>query len=146
MSTRDEHNFSPRFPTALCFCVLRDAFSAMIGGMATPSGGGRNPLMIEYLWRLEGLKVSYLQWTIMVLPVVAVLIPVMYFILRLTFRTGIKELNPECRSDSKETFTEKMTDKLQPNEKLSILIFGFILFLWIFFSDTLGMGGKPTGH
>ncbi|MBN2134578.1 MAG: DASS family sodium-coupled anion symporter [Acidobacteria bacterium] len=115
------------------------AYSAMIGGMATPSGGARNPLMIEYLFKLGEIKVSYLQWMIMVLPVAVILIPVMYFIIRFSFPVKITELQPDT-SVGKATGRLTASYKMEGSERLAIGIFCFILFLWIFFSDKLGMG------
>ncbi len=114
------------------------AFSSMVGGMATPSGGGRNPLMIEYLWKLSDIKVGYLQWVIMIFPVAMLLLIPLFFLIRITFRTSIKEL-PEKTINSALRNSE-VSEKLLPREKLTIMIFAVILFLWIFGSERIGMG------
>ena len=132
-----EHPGKDQLAKLLLFAL---AFSSMVGGMATPSGGGRNPLMMEYLWRLGGVKVTYVQWVIMVMPVAIILIPVLYFIIKFTFRTDIKGLprmkilNRTIRLQIRQQISSRVM------RSLSILIFTFILFLWIFFSEPLGMG------
>jgi sodium-dependent dicarboxylate transporter 2/3/5 len=131
----DDHNRS-RFAKLLLFAL---AYSGMVGGMATPSGGGRNPLMIEYLYRLAGIKVSYMQWVVMALPVAVVLLPVLYFILRGTFRLKTKEFTIDKDDSVGDKFAD-ISGRLSPKEKLTAGIFLFILSLWIFASDKLGMG------
>lgn len=113
-------------------------FSSMVGGMATPSGGGRNPLMIEYLWRISEIKISYFQWMLLAIPISITLLPIIYLSLRLAFRVKSKSVAPS------EELVRKMTDtsgqKMTKNEIRTIGIFIIILFLWIFFSSRFSMG------
>jgi sodium-dependent dicarboxylate transporter 2/3/5 len=112
-------------------------YSTMVGGMATPSGGPRNALMIEYLWRICGVKVSYLQWMIMAMPIALAILPMIYFSLRFIFRVNSKQFAISA------DFRQKISsgdNKFTTNEKRTIGIFILILLLWIFFSAKIGLG------
>lgn len=114
-------------------------YSSMIGAMATPSGGGRNPLMIEYLWRIAGIKVSYFQWMILAVPISIALIPVIYFSLRIAF--PVKSKTIQIKEDYKVRLSFRQGDKKLNNKQLATIgIFGLLLFLWLFFSAKYGMG------
>jgi len=132
---KPEHKSKGNAAKLLLFCL---AYSSMIGGLATPSGGARNPLMIEYLWRIAGIKVNYLQWTVFALPITIFLIPVIYFILKITFR--IKKDATEIINEENLKINASTRHGFSGTERLTILIFLIILTLWIFFSDQLGMG------
>jgi len=114
-------------------------YSSMVGGMATPSGGARNPLMVEYLWRISGIKVSYLQWMIMAMPIAIALLPVIYFSVRLAFRVRTNSIILTGEFHKKLLFIHEKS-KMSPGEFRAIEIFIVVLVLWIFFSDKLGMG------
>jgi sodium-dependent dicarboxylate transporter 2/3/5 len=114
-------------------------YSSMVGGMATPSGGARNPLMIEYLWRISGIKVSYFQWMVMAMPIAIALLPVIYFSVRLAFRVRMNSIILSGEFQEKLLPGHKKS-RMSPSEFRTIEIFIVILILWIFFSNKLGMG------
>lgn len=113
------------------------AYSTMVGGMATPSGGPRNALMIEYLWRIYGIKISYVQWMLLAMPIAAAILLLFYFSLRLVFRTKPTQVN--ISSDFRKTISSEQP-RLSGKEMKTIGIFLLILFMWIFFSSKIGMG------
>ena len=51
------------------------AYGCLIGSIGTPSGGGRNAIMITY-FRDFGLSISYLNWMVKVYPLVLIQIPI----------------------------------------------------------------------
>jgi sodium-dependent dicarboxylate transporter 2/3/5 len=133
-----ETDFETRIKSAKIF-LFALTYSSMVGGMATPSGGARNPLMIEYLWRLAEIKVSYFQWMIMAIPISLILLPIIYFSLRLVFRINCKSITLSDEFQ-KKIVSDKNGNKLSSGEIRTIGIFLLILFLWIFFSSQLSMG------
>jgi sodium-dependent dicarboxylate transporter 2/3/5 len=111
------------------------AFGCSIGGLGTPSGGGRNVVMIGFLEELYGVKVGYGSWMVMALPIVFILIPCVWFLLNKIFRPEIADL-AETSGNIKE---EMAMPAMQAKEWLVAGIFLFILFLYITKSN-LGIG------
>ena len=74
--------------------VLAVSLACNVGGLGTPIATPPNAIALTYLSQL-GLHVSFLQWMLLGLPGVAASITVVYFCLRLLFRTQIEhvELN-----------------------------------------------------
>jgi len=74
------------------------AYGALIGSIGTPSGGGRNVIMMSYFHDF-GLSISYLEWMIKVYPLVIVQIPIISWVLLKSFvpeydhlDTGVRKL------------------------------------------------------
>jgi len=47
------------------------AYGCLVGSIGTPSGGGRNVIMVDYL-RSSNLSISYIDWMIRVYPLVLI--------------------------------------------------------------------------
>jgi len=122
----------PRLSKLLLFAV---AYGATIGGIGTPSGGGRNVIMMGIIEDFAGVSINYGTWLLMVFPMVLILIPILTFIL-------IKRWKPEVR-DLKDISTklqrEMRMQRITMNEILTFLIFIFVLYMWIFQSQ-FGIG------
>jgi len=111
------------------------AFGCSIGGLGTPSGGGRNVLMMGFLEELYGVRIGYGAWMIMALPVVLILIPCVWILL-------IKQFKPEATDlkDVSDKMKKEMTMlPMQGKEWMVVIIFSLILFLYITKSH-LGIG------
>ena len=65
---------NPDLTKLLLFAI---AYGCIIGGMATPSGGARNIIMIEYLGSMNSINVGYGEWMIYALPITLILIPIL---------------------------------------------------------------------
>lgn len=115
--------------------LLAIAFSSTLGGLITPSGAGRNILMIGFLDQFFNIELSYGTWMLMSLPVILVLIPLLTFTLTTIYPMEKKNLSGILHSIKKELKLKPM----EMNEKLVIVIFSFVVFLWVFFSH-LGIG------
>ena len=111
------------------------AFGCAIGGLGTPSGGGRNVLMIGFLEDIYGVRIGYGSWMVMALPIVFILIPVLWLILLRTFKPEIPDLKESYSFMKKEMRTSKMGVK----EWMVVGIFLTILTLWVSQSH-LGIG------
>ncbi len=115
--------------TALMLAV---AFGAGIAGLGTPSGGSRNIIVLGYLDELHGIKISYLDWTLRAAPITLALIPVVYILLKLTFRV------PRARIESNAIPLE--SDRLDNQQTRVLVIMGLTVALWIWKGTSWGLG------
>ncbi len=95
-------------------------FAANIGGIATPIGTPPNALAIGIL-REKGISISFCQWLFFGLPITAILFFLIYFILRLLFRSKL----------SRVPLTEYKSEGFSQEQKIILSIFGLTLFLWL---------------
>ncbi len=61
------------------------AYGASVGSIGTLLGGARNPYAISFIAENTGVNVTFLQWSLMALPVVLIMMPVVWVILTLMF-------------------------------------------------------------
>lgn len=122
----------PQFTKALMFSI---AFGATIGGLGTPSGGGRNVVMIGFLDQFFGVEISYGAWAVMAFPIVIILIPIIGFTILKFFKPEVDDISEVFDEVQKEIKLKKMGLK----EWLVLGVFGIVLFLWIF-KSSLGIG------
>ena len=120
--------------TVLLFSI---AYGCAIGSIGTPSGGGRNVIMIGYLAEFGMAKISYLDWMKMAYPMLLLQIPIVGFILWSTFTPSQKIMDSSVR---KLKFQVAKSGKLNINQLMAIAIFLLVFIGWIFFSPTIGLG------
>ncbi len=72
----DNGNRDPRLGAAL---VLGVAYAASIGGMGTPVGSPTNVIAMAFL-NERGVDLSFAQWMMLGIPVVAILLPLLWFV------------------------------------------------------------------
>lgn len=72
--------------------MLAIAFGTGIAGLATPSAGGRNAIVLGYLDELYDIQISYLDWAIRAAPITLALIPVTFVVLKLMFKVPHEKL------------------------------------------------------
>lgn len=112
------------------------AYGALIGSIGTPSGGGRNVIMVSYLKDYDQ-SISYLDWMVRLYPLVLIQIPIVSWLLMKSFIPEYKQL---------DTGVRKLVVQVAKSPELTgrSTVAGFIFFLvfcgWIFLSDTLGLG------
>lgn len=73
--------------------VLAIAFGTGIAGLATPSAGGRNAIVLGYLDELYDVQISYLDWTLRAAPITLVMIPITYLVLKFLFKVPHEKLD-----------------------------------------------------
>jgi sodium-dependent dicarboxylate transporter 2/3/5 len=95
-------------------------FAANIGGIGTPIGTPPNALAIGIL-REKGISLSFLQWVSFGLPIVIILFFLIYFILRLRFRSKLKEVK----------LAEYKAERFSKEQKIILVVFGLTLILWL---------------
>ena len=126
--------------------LLSIAYGCAIAGIATPSGGARNAIMIGY-WREffydpvnpETYKylVDYTKWIAYCYPIFLIQLPFVSYILMKTFRpeyTDIARAVVKLRTQLGEQ------GPMQLRDWGAIAIFVATLLGWILFSDAVGLG------
>ena len=127
-------NKSSNLSTLLLFSI---AYGCAMGSIGTPSGGGRNAIMIGYLSEFGLANISYVDWMKHTFPILIIEIPLAALILWYTFTPKQKILDSAIRKIKFEVANE---GKLSDNQWISIFIFLFIFFCWVFLSPLLGLG------
>lgn len=127
-------NKATNLSTLLLFSI---AYGCAIGSIGTPSGGGRNIIMIGYLSEFGIAKISYLQWMKYAYPLLLIEIPIASFILWYTFTPKKRIMDSSVR---KLKVKVAKNGSLSSDQILAIIIFLFIFLGWIFLSPYVGLG------
>ena len=112
------------------------AYGCLIGSVGTPSGGGRNVIMINY-FNQAGLTLSYFEWMIKIYPFVLIQIPIATWVIMKTFRPEYKILDSSVR---KLVIKVARSRSMTGRNTLTVIIFFLIFIGWIFLSETFGLG------
>jgi len=112
------------------------AYGCLIGSVGTPSGGGRNVIMINY-FNQAGLTLSYFEWMIKIYPFVLIQIPIATWVIMKTFKPEYKILDSSVR---KLVIKVARSRSMTGRNTLTVIIFFLIFIGWIFFSETFGLG------
>jgi sodium-dependent dicarboxylate transporter 2/3/5 len=119
---------------ALLFSI---AYGATIGSIGTPSGGGRNVIMMNYWSEFGAGSVSYLEWMKYVYPMVLFQIPFTVMILLYTFKPEMNNLDSAVR---KLVVDVAHAGKVKGREWLAIGLFVAVFLGWVFLSEDFGLG------
>ena len=84
-----DRKLDPRFAVGLMLCV---AFSASVGGLATPIGTPPNVIGLAFIKNELGIDVSFFAWCAVGVPVAAVLTTVVVSLLLWMFPSGVERL------------------------------------------------------
>lgn len=101
--------------------------ASMAGGIMTPAGSSINLLAISLLEKYTGKTISFVQWMCVGIPIAVIILPLAWFLL-------IKIFSPsETEKHQLESFITKLEfpEKLTPEEKKVLLIFGVMFSLWL---------------
>ena len=120
--------------TLLLFSI---AYGCAIGSIGTPSGGGRNVIMIGYLSEFGLGDISYLKWMKYAYPMLLIEIPVATLILWFTFTPKQKIMDSAVR---KLKISVAKTGKLTGDQMMAIVVFFLVFLGWIFLSPLIGLG------
>ena len=112
------------------------AYGALIGSIGTPSGGGRNVIMIDYL-RDSGLSISYINWMLRVYPLVLIQIPIVSWVLMKSFTPEFIKLDSGVR---KLVVQVAKSAEMTGRNTIAAVIFLLVFVGWIFFSESVGLG------
>ncbi len=125
---------STNLSTLLLFSI---AYGCAIGSIGTPSGGGRNVIMIGYLSEFDIANISYLDWMKFSYPMLLLEIPIAASILWFTFTPSQKIMDSAVR---KLKVQVAKTGELTVNQLLAISIFIVVFIGWVFLSPVIGLG------
>ncbi|MEC9455845.1 MAG: DASS family sodium-coupled anion symporter [Candidatus Neomarinimicrobiota bacterium] len=123
-----------RLSTVLLFSI---AYGCAIGSIGTPSGGGRNVIMIGYLSEFGMAELSYLTWMKFAYPMLLLEIPIAAIVLWYTFTPSQKIMDSAVR---KLKVQVAKTGDLTVNQIMAIVIFLVVFLGWVFLSPYIGLG------
>jgi sodium-dependent dicarboxylate transporter 2/3/5 len=123
-----------KLSTLLLFSI---AYGCALGSIGTPSGGGRNVIMIGYLSEFGLGNISYLEWMKYTYPMLLIEIPIAVAVLWFTFTPKQKNLDTAIR---KLKVNVAKSGKLSGNQLMSILVFILVFLGWVFLSPFIGLG------
>ena len=133
-NTSDDQKTVQRLSTILLFSI---AYGCAMGSIGTPSGGGRNVIMLGYFSEFGLGNISYLDWIKYAYPMLLLEIPIASGLLWMTFKPEQRILDSAVRKlKVKVTKAGKVTG----NQMMSIGIFVFVFLGWVFLSPYLGLG------
>jgi solute carrier family 13 (sodium-dependent dicarboxylate transporter), member 2/3/5 len=73
------------FGKALMIAV---AWGALVGGIGTPAGTGANPIALQFLANMAGIRLSFLDWMVYGVPSAILILPVAWAVLMLVLPAG----------------------------------------------------------
>lgn len=128
----------PRKVAGLTAAILFSiAYGATIGSIGTPSGGGRNVIMMNYWTEFGAGTVSYLEWMKYIYPMVLFQIPFTVIILLWTFKPEQNNLDSAVR---KLVVDVARAGKIKAREWMAIILFALVFIGWVFLSEDFGLG------
>lgn len=127
-------NKATRLSTLLLFSI---AYGCAIGSIGSPSGGGRNVIMIGYLSEFGLAELSYLDWMKYAYPMLLLEIPLAVLVLWFTFTPEQKIMDSAVR---KLKVKVAKTGDLTGNQLMAIVVFFLVFLGWIFLSPMIGLG------
>ncbi|MBC8216329.1 MAG: DASS family sodium-coupled anion symporter [Candidatus Marinimicrobia bacterium] len=132
--TSDDKTKVKNLAALLLFSI---AYGSLIGSIGTPSGGGRNAIMMVY-WKEFGLApISYGKWMLMVYPLVLLQLPLLTWILWKSFVPEYLMLDSGIRKLKVQVARSGM---IQPQQYFAVFLFFLVFLGWIFYSETVGLG------
>ena len=122
------------------------SYGCSVAGIGTPSGGARNAIMIGY-WKeffydptnpeTFVYLMDYAKWMLYAYPMFLIQVPIVTFILFVTFRPEHRDLSRAIVRLRAQVAEE---GPMKAGEWVSIGLFFLVLLGWILFSQDLGMG------
>lgn len=121
-----EKAFGHRFTIAL---LIGCAWSASIGGLGTIIGTPPNAFVVAFMEQESGLSISFLEWMLFGVPVVAVMIPAAWFVLtKIAFPISADEARGGDQVVAKEL---SELPKISPAEKRVSIVFASMAIAWV---------------
>lgn len=116
--------------------MLAISYGVIIGGVASPSGGARNALMLSFL-NSFGINIGYGEWMLMAMPFTLVMIPLVTIWLLKLYKPEIKDLE-----NVMETIKDEMEadGPMNSQAKIALSVFIAVLVSWVLFSQKFGVG------
>jgi sodium-dependent dicarboxylate transporter 2/3/5 len=122
------------------------SYGCSIAGVATPSGGARNAIIISY-WKdffynpadpaTRRYLMDYLSWAIYAYPMFLLRLPIVAALLIYTFKPETTDMS---RAVARLRAQVMMDGPLRASGWMTILIFVLTILGWVFLSESLGLG------
>ncbi|WP_373505434.1 DASS family sodium-coupled anion symporter [Aestuariivirga sp.] len=122
------------------------SYGCSIAGVATPSGGARNAIIISY-WKdffynpldpaTYRFLMDYVNWIIYAFPMFVLRLPIVAALLIYTFKPEVTDMS---RAISRLRTQVSMQGPMRASDWLTILIFAMTIAGWITLSNSLGLG------
>lgn len=122
------------------------SYGCSIAGIATPSGGARNIIIINYWHQFfydptnpatYRFLVDYLTWIAYAFPMFLLRLPIVTVLLLWTFKPETTDLS---RAVARLRAQVEMEGPLKPSDWLTFVLFGLTILAWITLSGTIGLG------
>ncbi|MFQ6675583.1 MAG: SLC13 family permease [Fidelibacterota bacterium] len=126
-----------KVPGLTALILFSIAYGSILGSIGTPSGGGRNVIMIDYLSRFGLGKISYLSWMKYAYPMLLVEIPLATGLLWWTFRPERKVLDSAVRRLKVQV---ARGGGISARQGTAIGTMVLIFLGWVFLSSRIGLG------
>ncbi len=120
-----EGKLTKSYGTAL---MLMTAYGCSRGGMATPVGTPPNLIAIGMLDDQLGVRITFVEWMLMAVPVALVLMGIVFVYLNWIGRTGVQEI-PGAEQIIAER--KRALGPWKRGEFNAVLAFGVTIFLWV---------------
>jgi sodium-dependent dicarboxylate transporter 2/3/5 len=127
------------------------SYGCSIAGVATPSGGARNAIIISY-WKdffydplnpeTYRFLMDYVTWIIYAFPMFLLRLPIVTLLLIYTFKPEVTDMS---RAISRLRTQVSMQGPMRAADWLTILIFALTIIGWVTLSNTLGLGVIAIG-
>jgi sodium-dependent dicarboxylate transporter 2/3/5 len=124
------------FGKALMIAV---AWGALIGGIGTPAGTGANPIALQFLSTMAGIKLTFVDWMIYGVPSAILMVLPAWWVLLFFFPPEMKKLKISREQLRKELASMPPVNR---EEKITIFVFGLTVLIWMFsplLQDMIGM-------
>jgi sodium-dependent dicarboxylate transporter 2/3/5 len=122
------------------------SYGCSIAGVATPSGGARNAIIISY-WKdfffvpgdlsTRRYLMDYVSWIVYAFPMFLIRLPLVAAVLMVTFKPEVTDMS---RAISRLRTQVSLQGPMRGSEFITIAIFLLTILGWIAFSSTLGLG------
>jgi solute carrier family 13 (sodium-dependent dicarboxylate transporter), member 2/3/5 len=122
------------------------SYGCSIAGVATPSGGARNAIIISY-WKdffydpadpaTRRYLMDYVTWIYYAFPMFLLRLPIVAALLVFTFRPETTDMS---RAVSRLRTQVSMQGPMKASEWLTIGVFLLTIIAWVMYSDVLGLG------
>lgn len=140
-----------KIPNVAAVILFSIAYGCSIASIATPSGGARNAIMINY-WQqfffnpidpsTYRFLVDYVTWIVYAFPMFLIRLPILTLLLLWTFKPETTDLS---RAVARLRAQVEMQGPVKPSDWLTLALFGLTILAWIFYSSSLGLGTVAIG-
>jgi len=108
--------------------MISVAWGALVGGIGTPAGTGANPIALQFLSNMAGIRLSFLDWMVYGVPSALLILPVAWITLMLFFPPEMKRLKV-----SKEQLRAELRamPRMNREEIITLAVFVFTIAVWV---------------